>query len=123
MVGLFIGNLAHLLHGNGGGWKGGKGKPAGDAAGSGGPSDRHPTGHNPAWQAWMPRAYQEQKDELEKFRKQEQEVKQKKAISAQVKEGISALMDNIMGGSSGDAKAKRKRDDREKSHRSKSRGR
>eukprot|EP00969_Alexandrium_andersonii_P078001 3440641-Alexandrium_andersonii.AAC.1 len=77
-IGRFLGNAAHLLHGNGGGYKGGKGGGGGKSDAND-KADHQPSGHNPAWQSWMPRAYQEQKAELEKFKKAEEEVKQRKA--------------------------------------------
>eukprot|EP00969_Alexandrium_andersonii_P114317 5053656-Alexandrium_andersonii.AAC.1 len=99
-IGQFIGNASHLLHGNGGGGgggggKGGKGSKGQDHAGG---APFRAEGHNPAWQAWMPRAYQEQKEELEKFRRVEQEGKQKKEISSRIRDGFNQMVDGIMGG-------------------------
>eukprot|EP00969_Alexandrium_andersonii_P211862 9356747-Alexandrium_andersonii.AAC.1 len=57
-LGLFVGHLAHLLHGNGG-WKGGKSARGaadqGAGGSSGGGGDRRSDGHNPAWQSGGPR--------------------------------------------------------------------
>eukprot|EP00969_Alexandrium_andersonii_P281972 12464912-Alexandrium_andersonii.AAC.1 len=94
-VGLFLGNLTHLLVGNGGYGKGGRGKGQSEQGTSRG--DYTPGGHNPAWQSWMPRAYQEQKSELERYRKQEEYSKQAKAISGQIRAGLGQLMDGLMG--------------------------
>eukprot|EP00969_Alexandrium_andersonii_P143871 6362049-Alexandrium_andersonii.AAC.1 len=97
-VGQLIGNASHILTGNGGGKGGGKAAKGQEApASSAGKGSYQPGGHNPAWQAWMPRAYQEQKQELEHYKRTEEEKKRKSAITSQIREGIGQFMDGLLG--------------------------
>eukprot|EP00969_Alexandrium_andersonii_P008775 383739-Alexandrium_andersonii.AAC.1 len=46
----------------------------------------------------MPRAYAEQKEELEKYRKAESDSRTKRAITEQVRAGIGSAMEHLLGG-------------------------